>query len=393
MNIRLCLITLLLLACTMTSGCWDRRELQDRGFVMAVAIDLAAEGGKSDLEMFTTAEGIPKPLRLSLQVLKLVPAEGESGPKERGKTYVISNTGLSMHEMIRDMLGQSSKGLYFEHIQSILISEEVLKSYNLRQIIDFWRRDAEMRWRTRVFVVPGVAREVLEFVPPTGEAGGMYLARMSFHNVRDPHIGSTKTDLGFTSVTLDNRGDVLLPRLEYKDKKVKIEGLAIFHHDKFAGYLDEYTIKGLRLGRGNIKSGVFTHVCDQHAGHTIVFELFRHNTILTPHVEDGKIYFTLNVAIRGNLSESSCQENHDTADKDFLEKTELMLAEEIKKNISHSFNQAKKEGIDPLNLRKYLKAYEPATWAQIEDRWEEIYPEIPMNIDVRVSIQNVGEHK
>lgn len=394
MNTRIWLMGLLLLLCTVTSGCWDRRELQERGFVMAAAIDLAEEGKQSELETYTTSAGTPKALRLSVQVLKLTPSGGgESAPKEQGKTYVVSNTGLSVHEMIRDMLAQVSKGLYFEHIQSILISEAVVKSYNLRQIIDFWRRDAEMRWRTRIFVVPGVAREVLEFVPPTGEAGGIYLANVSRHYTRDPHIGSARTDLGFTSVTLDNKGDVMLPRLEYKDKQVKINGLAIFHQDRFIGYWDEYTIKGIRLGRGNIKSSVFTHNCPDHPGHTLVFELFRHNTILTSHVEDGKIYFTLNVAIRGNLSEATCQQYSDTSDGNFLEEVELMFAEEIKKNISHSFNLAKREGIDPLNLRTYLKAYKPTTWAQIEERWDEIYPDIPLDILVRVSIQNVGEHK
>lgn len=393
MKIRAILLILLVLASMLTAGCWDRRELQDLGFVLAVAIDLADEGKKNELESFTAGAGSAKPLRLSVQVLKLTPAGGESTPKDTGKTYVLSNTGQSMHEMIRDMLGQTSKGLYFEHIQAILISEAVVKSYNLTQIIDFWRRDAEMRWRTKVFVVPGVARDVLEFLPPTGESGGIFLANLSSHNTRDPHIGSAKTDLGFTSMTLDNKGDVLLPRLEYKDKQLKINGIAVFRQDRFVGFWDEYTVKGLRLGRGNIKSGVFVYNCTEHSGHILAFELFRHNTVLTPHVEEGRLYFTLNIAIRGNISEATCLEHHDSSDSNVLEQAELMIAQSIKENISHSFNLAKQQGIDTLNLKNYLKAYEPETWAQIASRWDEIYPEIPLDITVRVSIQNVGEHK
>lgn len=393
MKIRSILLVLLVLISVLTAGCWDRRELQELGFVLAVAIDLAEDGKKSELETFTAGAGSVRPLRLSVQVLKLTPAGGESVPKDTGKTYVLSNTGQSMHEMIRDMLGQTSKGLFFEHIQAILISEAVVKSYNLTHIIDFWRRDAEMRWRTKVFVVPGVARDVLDFIPPTGEPGGIFLANASARNTRDPHVGAAKTDLGFTSMTLDNKGDVLLPRLEYEGKQVKINGIAVFRQDRFVGFWDEYTVKGIRLGRGNIKSGVFIYNCPEHAGHFIAFELFRHNTILTPHVEEGRIYFTLNIAIRGNISEATCLEHHDSSNSNVLEHTELMIAQSIKENISHSFNLAKQQGIDTLNLKKYLKAYEPETWAQIESRWEEIYPEIPLDITVRVSIQNVGEHK
>jgi spore germination protein KC len=97
--------------------------------------------------------------------------------------------------------------------------------------------------------------------------------------------------------------------------------------------------------------------------------------------------------MRGNLSESTCQQYHDTSDINYLEEIETAFAEEIKKNILYSFNIAKREGIDTLYLRKNLKAYEPAIWAQIQDRWDEIYPNIPLEVTVRVSIQNVGEHK
>ncbi|WP_371376591.1 Ger(x)C family spore germination protein [Sporomusa aerivorans] len=386
---------LVVLLCLVTAGCWDRRELQERGFVMAVAIDLAEDGqaGGSALESYTRREG-SKPLRLSVQVLKLTPSGGGSDqPKGEGKTYVLSNTGVAFHEMVRDMLGQTSKGLYFEHIQAILISEAVLREYSLKQMIDFWRRDAEMRWRTRIFVIPGEAREVLSFQPPTGEAGGIFLAGVARLYTRNMNIASAQTDLGAISQVLDAGGDAILPRLEYKDNKVKVNGLAVFKKDRFITYWDEYTIKGIRMIRGNLKSAVITLNCPLHPGYGVTFEMFRHNTILEPHVEGDKIYFTLNTAWRGNISEVACQQYHDTLDEKFQEKAEELLAEEITHNISYSLNIAQQAGVDPMNFARYLKAYEPETWNRIKDNWEDIYPTIPLYVKARVSIQNVGEHK
>ena len=40
------LVMLLLGACLLTGGCWDRREIQDRHFVLAVAIDKAETSSK-----------------------------------------------------------------------------------------------------------------------------------------------------------------------------------------------------------------------------------------------------------------------------------------------------------------------------------------------------------
>ena len=66
----------LLLVITSTlflTGCWDRHEIQDRSFVLAVAIDLADQSDEPNpLETFAEGSG-QKPLRLSLQVLALSP--------------------------------------------------------------------------------------------------------------------------------------------------------------------------------------------------------------------------------------------------------------------------------------------------------------------------------
>ena len=74
------------------------------------------------IETFTQPHGT-KRYRLSLQILKLSPGGGQP---DKSKTYVISNTGESFFEMIRDMLGQNSKALWFEHLQVMIISYAVL---------------------------------------------------------------------------------------------------------------------------------------------------------------------------------------------------------------------------------------------------------------------------
>ena len=83
-----CLLLLSLTA--LTAGCWDRRELQERNFVLAVGIDKV--DNSKPVETFVQPHG-EKRYRLSLQLLKPV-SGGEA--KDKSKTYVISNTGESM---------------------------------------------------------------------------------------------------------------------------------------------------------------------------------------------------------------------------------------------------------------------------------------------------------
>lgn len=394
--------SILLCVCLLTAGCWDRRELQERNFVLAVGIDMADEGLKPGIkpeqkaelnrtETFFQPHG-NKRYRLSLQVLKLKSQGGE----DKTKTYVISNTGDSIFEMIRDMLGQSSKSLWFEHVQVIIISEAVLKQAGLSEVLDFFIRDSEMRSRMKLYVTPGQARPLLEYTPPSQEAGGLYLASIARLHTRNNHVAAARTDLGFTDRYLDDNVDAILLRIELADKVVKLGGAALFKQDQFVGYADEYAIGGRKFIAGTEKSAVVTVPCPKHPEHQIVFELYRHDTRLHPHVNGDSIRFSLDVNMYGNIGEQQGDiESYDTMDPQELQKLERLFADEIKRNIFYAQQVFQKQmKVDSAGLfAGKMRAYEPEVWEIVKERWDEIYPDIPLDVSVNVYIENIGAHK
>ncbi|WP_066237175.1 Ger(x)C family spore germination protein [Anaerosporomusa subterranea] len=395
---QLCAIGLLIVLCMILTGCWDQRELQDRGFVLASAIDANDESSSSlkqqRIESFAYPHG-GSPYRLSLQMLRLGGQTSEEGSKKSngGKTYVLSNTGHSLFEMARDMWGQSSKALWFEHQQAIIISEAALKHAGLAHFLDFFQRDSEMRWRTRIYITPGKARPLLEYEPPSGEPGGLFFTALSRQYGKDPHLPTFRTDLGFTTFDLDNGSDIILPRIEMVDNDVKVNGAALFKKDRLVGYIDEYAVKGQKYILGMEKSALITFECPLHPGGVTVFELYRHHTVLTPHVEGDSIYFTLDIAMRGNLGEATCALKHNTTGRQYQEDARQMFAQEVKRNIEYGRKTAQDLGVDVLNYSRLLKAKEPKTWEKIKDRWDEIFPTIPLIVSVNITILNVGEHQ
>ncbi len=382
-----------------TSGCWDRRELQERNFVLAVAIDTADAGFKPEqgaevkrIETFLQPHGT-KRYRLSLQLLK---PSSSGDEKDKARTYVISNTGESMFEMVRDMLGQSSKSLWFEHVQAIIISESVLKQAGLGEVLDFFKRDSEMRSRIKIYVTSGEARRFLEYNPPSKEAGGLYLAEIIGLHVRNVHVVGARTDLGFVIQYLDNNADLLLPRIEMAGKVVKMGGAALFRKDKLIGYADEYAVAGRKFAAATEKSAIVTIPCPDHPDHQVIFELFRHDTRLRPHVDGDNLYFTLDINMYGNIGEIQGDIGQDNImDTLYIHKLETAFAEEIKRNVLYAENVFKKQmRVDPISLfGGKLRAYEPETWAKVKDQWNEIYPDVPLVISVNVSILNIGSHK
>jgi hypothetical protein len=133
--------------------------------------------------------------------------------------------------------------------------------------------------------------------------------------------------------------------------------------------------------------------CPEHPGSAVTFELFRHQTILKPHVEGDRVWFTLDIAMRGNLGEVQCPHGHATMDREFQLAAQKLLAAEVKRNVEHALAVAQPLGWEMFYFKRTLKAYKSKDWERIKDRWDGIYPTMPVYVNVRVSIINVGEHQ
>jgi len=396
-NWRIVIVGMGLCACMLTAGCWDAKETQDRNFVLVAAIDDADIVTKSESEKqiahtqtFVQKQGT-KEYMLSLQILKLAKSESKGGVQSE-RTFVISDTGKPMFEMVRDMLGQSSKSLFFEHLDAVIISEAAVKKRGLRSILDFFRRDPEMRWRTKIFITPGEAKAIAQYNPPTGEPGGRYLDGLVRNHKKNIHVAGAKTDIGFISQGMDNDADYAIPRLDYIDNVPKLGGIALFKHDSLIGYADEYLTRGLKFMYGTEKSAVIPIKCPEHPEHEIVYELFQHDTKLVPHIEGDIIYFTLDITMQGNIGEITCTTKHNVHDVQFWHHVEEALAQEVTKNVLDFWEFEQRLGVDITNVKGKVKGEHPFEWEKNKDRWVELYPTIPLIVSVNVNIRSFGEH-
>jgi len=382
------------------SGCWDRLEMEDRRIVLAVAIDKADQGLEQEqrkrvsrVETFVQPHD-SKRYRLSFQILNITPSkEGASGPRGEVGTYIVSNTGESIVEMIRDMLGQVDQSIWFEHVQTIIISEDVVRDGGLKPILDYFRRDREMRWLTKILITSGEARPLLEYQPPGGEPSGMFIANSLRLYRKNSHVPGWRTDVGNAARSIDNKSRVLMARIELVDDVVKLGGMGLFKKEKFIGYVDEYAVKGGKFIGGIEKSAIITVECPDHPSKIIAFELFRHETELTPHVEGENIYYTLDITMRGNLGEKQCRQQHNTMDDREIHKIEALVAQEVKRNIFYSMHTYQDLKVDASVLGPKLKAHEPLVWERVKEHWDdEVFPKVSLKVSVNVIIENIGGH-
>ena len=384
------MVTVILLALSfVTAGCWDRRELQERAMILAVAFDLAEEEDtlKKPLETFVQPDA-PIRYRVSLQILRFA-----AGSEEGKRTYVISEQGASVFEIVRDVLAQTSKTLLWDSLHTIIVSEPLVKQTGLEPVIDWFRREPSSRWRVRLYITPGEARELLDYTPPSGEPGGIYLNSIARNHLKNPHIPSNKSDLGYLIQALDNQENFIVPIITQSGKTVRLGGSAVFKQTRFAGYIDEYATKGARLIWGTEKSALIRAQCPDDPKEFLLYEVFLHDTILKPKIINGQISYELDITMAGNIGEISCRGRQDTFEPGYQRYAESLIAAEVRRNVEYTLKMMQAMNVDILSFAALLKAYEPETWLAVKEHWDEVFPKLPMKVTVQVRIRNVGEHE
>lgn len=386
---------LLLLVCTILSGCWDRRELQERLFVLAIGIDsVKAEVGKE--KTFTQAYG-DKRYKVSLQIMDVQPSAGEEGGRGKTKTdtYVISETGYSIGETLRAIIRQVNRNLWFDNVQAVVISQDVLQQDALTSIMDYLIREREFRTLIKVFVTSGEAIKILEYKPASGMPGGMFMENVMDLSVKNPHVEGQYMDINQYMRNKDNKEVTGFPRIELERDILKVKGLAVLNsQDKLLGYLDEYAVKGGNLIGGQLKSAIITFYCPEHPDSMIAVEFRSSQVKVTSLVKGEKVYYQMKSVIKGNVGEVQCAAAHNTMQGDYLQLLEGLAGEEIRRNVAYTFRNYQRIGWDRNLFSANLQRQHPSEWERLKDRWfSEVFPESRLEVDAQVHLEYVGNHK
>ena len=386
---RLVLVVLILMM--FLTSCWNRREIETLGFVLAVGVDKAAEEGK---------------IMLSVQIAKPFALAGPSVVAER-PFWLVSSTGYTVFEAIRNFLSQSPRRPFWAHNRFILIGEELARE-GIMEIIDLFARDGESRRTVQVVIVKGAkavdllqAEFELERLPSEG-AQGILLGSLAGLGTT---VGTELNDLlqmlelpGMEPVALraeivDRPPDVDLRGQSKRDvisTSARLSGAAVFKKDKLVGWLGPKQTRGLLWIKGEIKGTVLVVEYPNEQDRLITVEVIRASSKVTPKIIDGKPQIKIEINVEGNLGETQVFFDPITQ----LEKwasIERRVAEAIRGEVQSVLDAAQKEyksdifGFGTSFYRNYYKE-----WERMQADWGRLFQELAVEIDIRTGLRRSG---
>lgn len=314
----------------------------------------------------------------------------------RFKNY--SYTDKTIHEAARGILTKLPKKAYTNHMQILVIDENIAKD-GIEDIIDFWFREVELRNDFYVFVskdsTPTDVLGVLTQVYPINSVGIRNLIETNnqflsgsilttFDDLADEYVSKTKEILLPAITVLGGNGDKK-ENLESSNPEslLSIEETAFFKDNKLISYLDKKETIYYNLIKNQLKSSIISFECSEDK--YVTFEIIGSNSDIK--IKKNKPEIDLKIKAKGNLTSVMC--NYDISKDSGIKQIEKQGSEEIKRNIVNLIDLSKEYNSDIFYFRNLYYKKNNGYYKKISD-YDSFYNNLKINVDVYLDIFEKG---
>lgn len=383
------------------SGCWDQVQIEERGFVVGVAIDVP-RSKQAERQAEQEAPDKPEGKQRFLVTAQFVIPGGLTGGgnsqggggqgSTTGEAYLnLTSEGDSIFEIGRELATRSSRSPFMEHLKVIIVSEKLAKSPAFADALEFFLRSPALRRSTKVLVAKGDAKDVIEVSPKHEKLPAMYINSVA-ENIQKNARMLPETRIGEVHEYLLKESSFVIPRVTPDKNEVKIAGAAVFRFDNImAGFLGEEETEGLNFLTNNIEGGLLKIPVRDNL---VSFNIESASRKIEANTSDKEhMRFVITIECEGAIAESFEQVDYlESKNNDILQQK---VAEEIERITNDTIRKVHKQmKTDVIGLGSYLKQERNDLWKQIKGDWEQgenYYAKSSIEVKARVFIRNFGD--
>ncbi|MDQ0233458.1 Ger(x)C family spore germination protein [Metabacillus malikii] len=392
---------LLFIICSMffLTGCWDRKEIEERATILGLAIDIAED--EEEQSSITHPDDIQIPtsnignIKVTAQLavpgqIPLGPSQGESGSSSQDKVWVVEGVGHTMDDAIQALQQQLAHKVFFGQLQVVILSENVAEK-GINHINEFLRRRPEIRRTAWMAVNENNAAKTMRAAPKLERIPAIYLSTVFEEAVRMGKLPNC--DLGTFWVGTSNIGqDGFLPYITVKSKEnIEISGLAFFSNSKMAGKTQPYQIAYANELIGNNPGGAVGLIkLDEEKA--IMFQSTNRSAKYEVSLKNGRPEFNVNVRIKGIIREKNTNKLK-IDDEKTLAHIEKVATAQLEKEYRRLIEETKEKRSDIFGFGEYVRGELPAYWDQeikTTAKWKELYKDLKVHVKANVKIEGVG---
>lgn len=381
------------------TGCYDYREINDLAIVGATEIN------KIDDNYQVTVQAIN-------------PQAPDKTTNPQAPFVIYTGTGKTIQEAYRSITLTSSRFLYSNHLQLLIINEKVAKE-DISSIIDYYIRNPGIR--TEFYILIGKDDNILSITTPIDEIPSASIKESIENNYKYYGVTSRVTFSEFVDMNLNPNLEIVLPSIqltkdiptkdkdEQKDEKSNEEndessqdetsnkntesteekskyllsGYAIFKDSHLIGYLNNEESIHYNILNNNIKNTIITYECDKNK--YLAIEVIDSNSSIK--IKNNNVEITIN--LEGNINEAHCNINIKKSENisKISKEIEKKLNKEITDNILNIRTTYKS---DIFKFKDIIYKHDYNYYQKIKNNYDEAYQNLNISVKTNVNLIEKG---
>ncbi|MFD1677449.1 Ger(x)C family spore germination protein [Alicyclobacillus fodiniaquatilis] len=390
---------ILVITFPLLTGCWDRLEIEERGVILGLAVDpmdsepplgITGPNAKSDSPGYRLTAQIGIPGRIPLG-----PGESSSGGSSQRPVWVVGTTGKTIDDAMNKLQQQLADKIFLGQLRVITVNQKIAGSSGMRDIQDFFRRNAEIRRLCWLLISDGEAREAMEAAPKLERVPTLYLVGTMEHAVALGKMPNVFLGNYWTALSAKGQ-DPVLPFIKVIGSardQIETEGLAVFNGDHMVGVLDATeTIQFMEI-RNVHKAGYGTaYPMPGDPQHSVIVTSISRRTKTKCQMINGRPSFDVYTVVPCRIEEKT--------GKDLLNNAAIInqIEDEDSKALTDGqmklVKKLQKLHADIFGFGEFVRGEHSHYWKneikESHDKWDEQFSKMPFQAHVKVYIQRMG---
>lgn len=358
-------------------------EINQRTFPYSVGIDLNPDRG--DLKK-GDAEGDDEYI-VTMSYIN-INGIGKNATQEE-RVFVVSTPTSSIFEAKKKLSNVVAYPVYFKHLRVLVLGEELSEHEDLvREIMDGLSRDFVINKKLRIAVAEGKAKDILEVVPKAlkqEEIEGSLFALLKGSKNTSRYVSKTLSSF----IAEMYQGETIVPRIRVgNDNDIKVFGGCIFKDYKMIGHLDDLEVRTISFIKND---GSLELIKVPYKDKTISYEIIGEKVKRKLIRNEDELTMKIDIETEGDLQQYILGDRLKEHGIDELESMEKAIKKVLEDEVNNMVNLLqKKYRSDPIGIGEYISKFHPKVWKEVSKDWEEVFPEMNIEVNVDPKIRRRG---
>lgn len=294
------------------------------------------------------------------------------------KDFLIGEKSELSREVISNLQRKTPEPLVVGKLQVVLFGKK-LADVGINEIVDTLQRDAAISDRLLLVVTRGEAKNILEADFGT-EGASRFISSLILHNKLNRDLPMTNLHV-FLYQYYSRGHDPYLPILKESDKKIEIDGLALFDNHKLVGEISTGKLLFFKVLADQYSKGVYTlelPESQKKVGINSIYSSRKFKLIST-----NPLKVEINVHIEGYINEYTGKK----ITQEIINEVEVAFSKKVENESEALIEKFRELKIDPLGIGDDIRS--KSREFDI-DKWREKIPELEVDVKADVLISETG---